>query len=105
MTSTLHEQPVEHPAETHAGGHGHDDHVAMFRDRFWLSLLLTVPIVVFSDMVQSWFGYALPSFPGDDLVAPVLGTAIFFYGGWPFLTGAASETRARQPGVMLLSGT
>src|SRR5438105_4614759 len=104
MTSTLHDHPVEHPAETHAGGHDHGDHVAMFRDRFWLSLLLTIPIVVFSDMVQQWFGYALPSFPGDDLVAPVLGTAVLLYGGWPFLTGAVSELRARQPGMMLLIG-
>src|SRR5438270_4898080 len=76
----------------------------MFRDRFWLSLLLTIPIVVFSDMVQQWFGYTLPSFPGDNLVAPVLGTALFFYGGWPFLTGAVSEIRSRQPGMMLLIG-
>src|SRR5438270_14056190 len=100
MTSTLH----EHSAETHAGGPKHGDHVAMFRDRFWLSLFLTVPVVVFSDMVQGWFGYSLPSFPGDDLVAPVLGTAVFLYGGWPFLTGAISELRARQPGMMLLIG-
>src|SRR5438270_5658271 len=104
MTSTLHDHPVEHPAEAHAGGHDHGDHVAMFRDRFWLSLLLTIPIVVFSDMVQQWFGYSLPSFPGDDLVAPVLGTAVFVYGGWPFLTGAVSEIRSRQPGMMLLIG-
>src|SRR5438270_5823163 len=104
MTSTLHEHAAEHPAETHAGGHEHGDHVAMFRDRFWLSLLLTVPVVVFSDMVQEWFGYSLPSFPGHDLVAPVLGTAVFVYGGWPFLTGAVSEVRSRQPGLMLLIG-
>jgi Cu2+-exporting ATPase len=74
----------------------------MFRDRFWLSLLLSVPVVVFSDMVQQWFGYHLPSFPGHDLVAPVLGTAVFLYGGWPFLTGAISELGTRQPGMMLL---
>src|SRR5438874_1113740 len=104
MASALHEQPVGHPAEAHAGGHGHGDHVAMFRDRFWLSLLLTVPVVVFSDMVQEWFGYSLPSFPGDDLVAPVLGTVVFLYGGWPSLTGAVSEIRSRQPGMMLLIG-
>src|SRR5437764_11272790 len=104
MTSTMHDHSVEHPTETHAGGHEHGDHIAMFRDRFWLSLLLTVPVVVFSDMVQEWFGYTLPSFPGDDLVAPVLGTAVFLYGGWPFLTGAVSELRSRQPGMMLLIG-
>jgi P-type Cu2+ transporter len=104
MTSTLHQHPVEHAAEAHVGGHEQGDHVAMFRDRFWLSLLLTVPIVVFSDMVQQWFGYTLPSFPGDGLVAPVLGTAVFVYGGWPFLVGAVSELRSRRPGMMLLIG-
>jgi Cu2+-exporting ATPase len=91
----------------HAGGHGqheagHDDHVAQFRDRFWLSLALGVPVVVYSEMVQDWFGYSAPSFPGDGLVAPVLGTAVYLYGGWPFLAGAADEARGRRPGMMLL---
>jgi len=106
MTTTHEHAAGDHPAEEHAGGHGHEhgDHVAMFRDKFWLSLLLTVPIVIFSEMVQDWFGYTLPSFPGDDLIAPVLGTIVFFYGGWPFITGAISEVRARQPGMMLLIG-
>jgi len=84
--------------------HNHSDHAAMFRERFWLSLVLTIPIVVFSEMVQDWFGYSLPSFPGDEVVAPVLGTAVFFYGGRPFLAGAGSELRSRQPGMMLLIG-
>jgi P-type Cu2+ transporter len=82
------------------GGHG--DHAAQFRRRFWLSLALTVPIVAFSEMVQEWFGFRPPEFPGDDLVAPVLGTAVFLYGGWPFLTGGVQEARSRRPGMMLL---
>jgi Cu2+-exporting ATPase len=84
----------------HAAGHG--DHAAEFRDRFWLSLALGVPVVVYSPMVQEWFGYSAPSFPGDGLVAPVLGTAIYLYGGRPFLSGAAGEARRRRPGMMLL---
>ena len=87
------------------GGHGdHGDHAAQFRRRFWVSLVLTLPIVAFSEMVQEWFGFRPPTFPRDDLVAPVLGTAVFLYGGWPFLTGAIQEARSRQPGMMLLIG-
>jgi Cu2+-exporting ATPase len=76
----------------------------MFRDRFWLSLLLTLPVVFYSEMIQEWFGYTAPTFPGSEWVAPVLGTIIFFYGGSPFLKGAVQEARDRQPGMMLLIG-
>ncbi|CAN5213562.1 heavy metal translocating P-type ATPase [soil metagenome] len=98
-----------HVVDSHAGHHGgHDKHVGhsvgMFRDRFWLSLLLTLTVLFFSEMIQEWFGYAAPSFPGSKWVAPVLGTAIFFYGGSPFLKGAVREIRDRQPGMMLLIG-
>jgi Cu2+-exporting ATPase len=75
----------------------------MFRSRFWLTLLLTVPVVVTSSMVMEWFGYQL-DFPGRDWVPPVLGTVVFGYGGWPFLRGAVDEARARQPAMMLLIG-
>src|SRR5437763_5392127 len=85
--------------ESHARGHG--DHVAMFRQRFWWSLLLTIPVVVTSDMVMEWFGYDL-EFPGIDWVGPVLGSIIFFWAGWPFLSGGWSELKRRQPGMMLL---
>ena len=74
--------------------HGHGDHVAMFRRRFWWSLLLTVPVVLTSEMVMDWFGYEL-DFPGIDLVGPVLGSVIFFWAGWPFLSGRLA--RAAQP--------
>ncbi len=89
------------------GGHsGHDKHaghsVAMFRHRFWLTLALTIPIVVSSPMIQDWFGYSLPDHPGDGLVQPVLGTVVFVYGGRVFLEGARHELQARQPGMMLL---
>jgi P-type Cu2+ transporter len=76
----------------------------MFRDRFWLSLALTLPIVFYSSMIQEWFGYTAPVFPGSEWVAPVLGTVIFLYGGAPFLRGAVQEARDRQPGMMLLIG-
>src|ERR687891_2516979 len=99
------EHSSAHTAQGHGHGHGdHADHAAQFRSRFWLSLVLTIPIVAFSEMVQEWFGFRPPTFPGDDLVAPVLGTALFLYGGWPFLTGAVQEARPPRPGMMLLIG-
>jgi Cu2+-exporting ATPase len=76
----------------------------MFRDRFWWSLVLTLPVIFFSDMVQEWFGYTAPTFPGSNWISPILGTVIFVYGGAPFLKGAVSEMRDRQPGMMLLIG-
>jgi Cu2+-exporting ATPase len=73
----------------------------MFRRRFWISLVLTVPLVVTSHMVMDWFGYIL-DFPGIEWVGPVLGTVVFLWGGWPFLQGGVQEVRDRQPGMMLL---
>jgi Cu2+-exporting ATPase len=96
---TGHAGHADHAA--HGGHGGHGDHAEMFRRRFWWSLLLTIPIVVTSEMVMDWFGYEL-DFPGIDLVGPVLGSIVFFWGGWPFLTGAVDEVRARRPGMMLL---
>ncbi|MGH2776918.1 MAG: copper-translocating P-type ATPase [Actinomycetota bacterium] len=93
--------------DSHAdhGGHGgHAEHAEMFRSRFWLTLLLTVPVVYFSDMFQMLLDYTAPTFTGSEWIAPVLGTVIFIYGGAPFLTGAIDEIRARQPAMMLLIG-
>jgi Cu2+-exporting ATPase len=73
----------------------------MFRRKFWLSLALTIPIVATSPMVMDWFGYSL-DFPGISWIGPLLGTFVFFYGGWPFLVGGFSEVRDRAPGMMLL---
>ena len=86
--------------EDHGGGHG--DHAEMFRRKFWLTFALTLPVVAYSDMIQMWLGFTAPAFPGSRWVAPVLGTVIFFYGGWPFLAGGVDELRRRQPGMMLL---
>jgi P-type Cu2+ transporter len=97
--------PAHEPELTGHGGHGaHGDHAAMFRDRFWWTLALAVPVVFFSDMFQRLLNYTAPTFPGSDWVSPVLGTVIFLYGGWPFLAGAVSEARQRRPGMMLLIG-
>jgi len=104
MTETAHAHAAHQDPPDHAphGGHsGHGDHVGMFRRRFWWSLLLTLPVVVTSHMVMDWFGYDL-EFYGLDSVGPVLGTVIFVWAGWPFLSGGVSEARERQPGMMLL---
>jgi Cu2+-exporting ATPase len=91
---------AEHSPEGHDKHAGHS--VAMFRDRFWLSLLLTVPTLVWGHMLPRVLGYAPPRIPGAHLVAPVFGTIVFLYGGWPFLKGAGRELRARLPGMMTL---
>ena len=92
------------------GGHdahaGHDKHaghsVAMFRDRFWISLLLTLPTLVWGHMLQSALGYRAPAFAGSRWIPALFGTAVFLYGGLPFLRGAVGELRARLPGMMTL---
>src|SRR5690606_34432376 len=90
----------------HAAGSGHDAHaghdVAMFRDRFWITLLLTIPTLIWSDMLQRWFGFTAPSFPGAAYVPAVFGTAVFVYGGWVFIQGGIGELRRGRPGVMTL---
>ncbi|WP_100447986.1 heavy metal translocating P-type ATPase [Glycomyces xiaoerkulensis] len=99
-----HPEDSRHPAShgDHGRHAGHDPEA--FRRRFWLSLALTVPVVVTSPMIMDWFGYAL-DFPGIELIGPVLGTALFAYGGLPFLAGGLSEVRDRAPGMMLLIAT
>ena len=97
------EHPPAHEHEaTHAGHGGHADHAAQFRRLFWWNLVLAVPVVAFSTMFADLVGYDLPS--GTDWIPPVLGTVVFGFGGWPFLSGAAHELWTRRPGMMLLIG-
>jgi P-type Cu2+ transporter len=74
----------------------------MFRDKFWLSLALTIPVLIWSRDPQVWLGYTAPVFPGSTLIPPVLGTIVFAYGGIVFLRGARTELGDRQPGMMTL---
>ena len=74
----------------------------MFRDKFWLSLALTVPILIWGHMLPRAFGYSPPMFAGAHWIPPVLGIAVFLYGGWPFVQGAVREIRDRLPGMMTL---
>lgn len=86
----------------HGGHGGHAGHADIFRTRFWISLILTIPVVLYSHMVQEWLHFSMPEFSGSSWIAPVLGTIIFFYGGRVFLEGGWDEIRQRQPGMMLL---
>jgi len=97
-------EPEQHehaPHDHHAGNDqharhdahaGHDKHaghsVAMFRDLFWLSLALTIPMLIWGDLLQDRLGYTAPRFPGSDWIPAVFGTAVFLYGGRVFLIGA-----------------
>ncbi len=95
-----------HAGQESPSGSGHDRHeghsVAMFRDKFWLSLALTIPVIVWSPDLEHWLGYTAPSFPGSALIPPILGTVVFFYGGLVFLRGARGELADRSPGMMTL---
>jgi Cu2+-exporting ATPase len=74
----------------------------MFRDRFWLTLALTIPVIVWSRDPQEWFGYRAPTLPGSEYVPAVFGTIVFLYGGLVFINGARRELADRQPGMMTL---
>lgn len=97
---------ASHGTHTAHASHGHDAHtdhsVASFRDRFWISLLLTLPTIVFGHMLAELTAYQPPHFAGSEWIAPLFGTLVFIYGGRVFLQGAWGELRARQPGMMTL---
>jgi Cu2+-exporting ATPase len=90
----------------HGGGHGHhvdhSGHERMFRNRFWVSLVLSIPVLLYSPMIQQWLGFTLPEFPGSQWISPVFATIVFLYGGLPFLRMAVPEIRNRRPGMMTL---
>src|SRR5215469_2242206 len=101
----MHGMTGVHPVngDVHLGHNQHAGHsAAMFRDKFWLSLVLTVPVVFWSIEVQHWFGYHAPFFFGSRFIPAVLGTIIFVYGGKVFIEGAWHELSGRQPGMMTL---
>lgn len=91
------------------GVHGtHDKHAghstAMFLRKFWVSLILTIPVVLYADVLKTILKWSLPSFPGQEYMPLVLGSIVFFYGGWIFLAGAVREIQGRSPGMMTLIG-
>src|SRR3546814_6695929 len=84
----------------HAGGHHHGAMIAGYRRRFWVTLVLTPPVLLLSPLIQHWLGLAETiSFPGAGLVLVALSTIVYVYGGWPFLTGFGYEPRNKPPGI------
>ncbi|MBR9980238.1 MAG: heavy metal translocating P-type ATPase [Desulfatitalea sp.] len=93
----------KHGQDEHAGHDKHAGHnTEMFRSKFWVCLVLMVPALVWEPMLQAWFNYRAPVFPGSDLIPAVFGTIVFIYGGWVFLQGAVRELADRLPGMMTL---
>jgi Cu2+-exporting ATPase len=104
MTDERHDHAGLHAGA--GGAHVHDRHeghsVAMFRDRFWITLLLTIPTVLWSHIAQERLGFRAPEFPGSRYVPALFGIAVYLYGGQVFLAGAVRELRDRLPGMMTL---
>ena len=108
-----HEEHTEHDShqidgdhDEHAGheGHGvdHSGHEDMFRQRFWVSLVLSIPVLLFSPSIQGWLNFSMPAIPGSEWVTPLFGVIVFIYGGLPFLQMAIPEIKNRKPGMMTL---
>lgn len=96
------QQHVEH--DEHHSHDDHSDHVEQFRRLFWIMLIFAIPVVGFSEMFAGLIDYKLPDAVWVAWIPPTLGTVMYVWGGWPFLSGALSEIRSRKPGMMLLIG-
>lgn len=87
----------------HSQGRGvHARHEQMFRQKFWTSVLLSIPVLVFSEMVQGWLGYSIPAFPLSNWITPIFSIIVFIVGGLPFFRMAKGELKDKQPGMMTL---
>lgn len=94
---------VEHSENENHGSHvDHTGHELMFRNRFWICLVLSIPVLLYSPALQEWLNYSMPAFPGSQLITPVFSIIVFIIGGVPFLRMAVPEFRNRQPGMMSL---
>ena len=109
MDEEHHANHGSHDNHSHNDGHGSHDHhdhgdmVEDFKKRFYISLIITIPILIMSPMIQSFMGVDW-RFPSDQYILFILSTFIFFYGGWPFITGAIDELKDKNPGMMTLIG-
>jgi Cu2+-exporting ATPase len=104
ISHVSHEQVQQ--AEPVAGAHrAHTDHTGherLFRNRFLVCLVLSLPVLLYSPMIQEWLGFRMPAFPGSAWIVPTFSVVIFLYGGLPFLSMAVPELRDRKPGMMTL---
>ncbi|MCJ7658148.1 MAG: heavy metal translocating P-type ATPase, partial [Anaerolineales bacterium] len=92
-----HDQHQDHG--THVDHTGHEE---MFRNRFWVSIALSIPVLLYSPTIQQFFGFSMPTFPGSIFVTPVFATIVFIFGGLPFIRMAGPEIRKGKPGMMTL---
>ena len=97
---TLRSSQSRHQGQEHDKHAGHS--VEAFKAKFWLSLLFTIPVVIYSEMIQHWLGFTPPAFTGSEYIPFIFSTIIFFYGGLVFIKGAWSEIKAKLPGMMTL---
>ena len=102
-----HEMHMGKSGDGEHAGHGaahadHSGHEQMFRQKFWVSLVLSIPVLLFSPSIQTWLGFSLPAFPGSQWITPVFAVIVFWYGGIPFLKMAVPELQNRKPGMMTL---
>jgi Cu2+-exporting ATPase len=103
------ETPHQHGNESSnppMGNEGHDHHAMMkneFKNRFFIVLLLTIPVLLLSEMIRHWLNIHY-TFRGSEYVLLALSSIIFFYGGWPFLKGWWVEMKSGNPGMMTLIG-
>jgi Cu2+-exporting ATPase len=97
------EQGVEMKHKEHKDhqGHDHSAHISDYKKRFVVSVILTIPILVLSEMIQVWLGFEL-TFPFQKETVFIISTFVYFYGGWPFLKGLINEVRKKRPGMMTL---
>ena len=107
MSSNGREIHAVHAGENEHNGHSpahmdHSGHEQMFRRKFWVSLILSIPVLLYSMGLQMMLGISLPVFPGSQWLAPIFSVIVFFYGGLPFLQMAVPELKNRQPGMMTL---
>ena len=93
---------TEGHAEHGAAHADHSGHEKMFQKKFWISLLLSLPVLLYSKGLQMMLGVSMPAFPGSQWIAPVFSLIVFYYGGLPFLKMSIPELKNRQPGMMTL---
>ena len=102
MNHHIHHEHTHHEdQQMSASHHEHEGMIGDFKKRFLVSLMLTIPILLLSKMIQEWSGINI-SFPYDDVVLLLLSTIVYFYGGWPFLKGSLDEMKQKNPGMMML---
>jgi len=102
MTAISHSHHHQKQAHSKQESADHTGHEMMFRNRFWVCLVLSVPVLLYSPALQSWLNFSMPAFPGSRWIVPLFSLVIFLYGGVPFLQMAVPELRNRQPGMMTL---